>query len=224
MGSNVDIPYKWIAIVIVFLVFIFTFRDEISYVLRSTKEIKLDTSGITLRTSIGVTSVTASTTPIDTYFSLYPKSTYKTIRNGQFQYLISYPNNGRWIDVMQTSFAALIQTAQGFSMAVLVPEGDTFRSMVVLRIYYNPNVQIEGAMRGFMEAAGQGFSYKEPKYDYSTNSGTIEGFDSIENKITISRVILRNGYVFDLRAAFYPNEIPEIRAEINEIINSFNLL
>ena len=96
--------------------------------------------------------------------------------------------------------------------------------MVIVRVYKADNLSIQTALEGFHQAAGQGVIYSDSKIDFNTNSATLQGYDSISNKYMISRVILRNGLLYDLRATFPSDLSSQLSFELNEIINSFQFL
>ena len=135
-------------------------------------------------------------------------------------------------DIMLEQLFAEVWTRDVLSMrdrrllllGAIMAQGEGGRwAMVLVRVFPVGFLGIREALLGFQQGAG-GLSYEAPRMDLATNSATLVGFDRIENTRSVSRVTLVDGLLYDLRAAFSPDVSSQIKEELNEIVNSFQML
>lgn len=224
--SESSISTKWIVIAVVAIVFLLIFREDISHLLRRTESVTISTEGVTLETPLGTTDVTFRRSQRIDYRSLYPADRFVTYTSSQYRYAISYPRHSLWIEpsALGPYWQQKIESVDGYSKAIIAPGEGGFAAMVVVRVYQVGSLGIREALLGFQQAAGEGVSYEAPRIDPATNSATLVGFDRIGNKESVIRVLLVNGLLYELRAAFSPDVSSQIKEEMNEIVNSFQML
>lgn len=226
--SKSSISTKWIVIAVVAIVFLIIFREDISLLLGRTERVIIDptTGVITLETPLGTTDVTFRRSQRIDYRSLYPADRFVTYTSSQYRYAISYPRHSVWIEpsALGPYWQQKIESVDGYSKAIIAPGEGSFAAMVVVRVYQTGSLGIREALLGFHQAAVEGVSYEAPRIDLATNSATQVGFDRILNKAWVSRLIVVKGLLYDLRAAFSPDVSSQIKEEMNEIVNSFQML
>jgi len=217
---------QWIVIGVVAIAFLIIFRKDVSHLLRRTTSVRISSEGITLETPLGTTDVTLRRSQSIDYRSLYPPDRFVTYTSSQFGYAISYPRHSVWIEpsALGPHWQQKIESADGYSKAIIAPGEGEFAAMVIVRVYQVGSPGIREALLRFKFSTGEGLSYGAPRIDPATNSATLVGFDRILNKTSVSRLILVNGLLYDLRAAFSPDVSSQIKEELNEIVNSFRML
>jgi len=217
---------KWIVIGVISIFFLILYRQEISQLLNRTESVKFSHEGVTLKTPIGITDVTYRKSQSSGYSTLYPSGKFVNYINNEYKYAISYPRNSIWKDIsyLGPEWLQKLEALPGFSKAIVAPGRDDFIAMVSVRVYRAGNLTIQEALIGFELGAGEGVTYYRPRIDQSTNSATLPGYDQIGDKIMVSRVILIDGWLYDLRAMISPNASSKIKEEMNIIVNSFHML
>lgn len=217
---------KWIVIGVIAVFFLILFRQEISQLLNRTESVVISDKGLTLNTPIGITDVTYRKSQSSDYSTLYPSGMFVNSMDNEHRYAISYPRNSIWKDIsyLGPEWLQKFEALPGFSKAIVAPGQDDFIAMVTVRIYWAENLTIQQALTGFQQGAGEGVKYSRPSIDQSTNSATLSGYDQIGDKIMVSRVILIDGWLYDLRGIISPNASSKIKDEMNIIVNSFHML
>lgn len=217
---------KWIVIGVISLTFMFIFKHELSNLINRTETVEITSKGVTLETKLGTTDVSVVHTVEDNYRNRYSENKYEVYQSANYRYAISYPKNSNWQDISYLGpyWVKQFESLSGFSFAVIVPNSNGFETMATVRVYQAGNITIQTALEGFIQAAGDGVVYNNHLIDNSTNSATLQGYDSINQKYMISRVILKRGLLYDLRAIFPSNLSTKLQLELNEIINSFQFV
>lgn len=224
MGVDVFKSFiKWIAITVLGLAFMLIFKGQISSILSRTKSVSISTKGIVLNTPLGFTDVTRYKATKNSYSKKYPRENFEKFYMENDGYVISRPNNSNWKTPEEVGDYE-ISSVRGYSFSLVTPNMRDRWAGIIVRIYPLLFGDIKAAVQGFFIGAGEGLEYDEPKFDTNTQSATLTGYDHQEEKITVSRIFLVDGRLYDLRAIFSESTPDIIKTEMNSIVNSFYLL
>lgn len=216
---------KWAGITILGIAFLVLFRGEISSLLGRTSRVSVSSAGVTLETPLGKTDVTRQTSAPSSYREAYPATQFDTFFMMQDGYAISRPVGSRLrtVDELGPDFE-ILRRLEGFSFGLVAVSERDWEAMVTVRIYSAPGLEINLAVQGFFDAAGAGVQYEQPAIDQHTQSATLFGYDQQSGKQFVSRVYLRGGRLYDLRAAFSRITSDDLKSQLNVVMNSFHLL
>ena len=216
---------KWVGITLLGIAFLVLFRGEISSLLGRTSSVSVSSTGVTFETPLGKTDVTRQISAPSSYREIYPATYFDTYFMMQDGYAISRPVGSRLrtVDELGPDFE-ILRRADGFSFGLVAVSERDWDAMVTVRIYSSPGLEINVAVQGFFDAAGQGIQYEKPRIDQHTQSATLFGYDQQTGKQFVSRVYLRGGRLYDLRASFSRNISEDLKSQLNVVTNSFHLL